>query len=203
MGRWFSEGQGTLRARWKLLVASVLAAALIGLSCGLCESSTKVFCTKIIASLLSLTDLETNAQQNKLKTAIMSRGTIHSITITSGTSLNGYAGTSLKKYDTSTAANMEMKISGRTITLASLTAPSMIRSLNKQARALQRTQALLSRSYGLMASAPSVNLTSKLLLIRPGISLKRLTAKEQMINTSETMTRGSRSGSNLLTSQCL
>lgn len=40
--------------RWLFLVASALVAVLIGLACGLCESSTKRICTGLLELLLLL-----------------------------------------------------------------------------------------------------------------------------------------------------
>lgn len=43
-----------LRRRWKYLAASVLAAVLIGLACGLCESSMNAACMKVANAILLL-----------------------------------------------------------------------------------------------------------------------------------------------------
>ena len=44
----------TLKKRWKFLAVSVLAAALIALACGQCESPTSALCTKTAMAIASL-----------------------------------------------------------------------------------------------------------------------------------------------------
>jgi len=200
--RLFSKERLTPSGRWKWLVASVLAAVLIGLSCGLCESSTKAVCMKLIASSLSLIGADTNAHQTNLKKATTSRTITHSITTTSETSSNAYAAQAIKKFATSTAANMANKISDLTITRPYSTAHLTIGSSINKSRALLPMKAQLFKIYGRMVSAPSVNSTSRQLHTSRDTYLKKSTAIRPLKLTCATTQTEWRTGYALHTPPC-
>ena len=205
MGLWSLKDRGTLSGRWKLLVASVLAAGLIGLLCGLCESSTKAVCMNTltaIASSLSLIDQKTNAPQNKSKRDTTSPGTIPLTITTSKTSLKDYAATSLRKLDIFIAANTARKTSGLTTMRVSSTAHLTIGSSIKKSKALLPMRAAVFKNYGRMVSAPLVNSTSKRQLILPATYSKRLLVIRRMTPICATTETALLTGSNLLTRQC-
>ena len=135
MARWYSNGPGIRSGRWKLLVGSVLGAGLIGLFCGLCESSTKAVCMNMltaIASSLSLTDQKTNAPKTNSIKGTTCPMTTRSIITTLEISSKDCGSTSPKKFATFTVANTGRKISGLTITHASSIAHLTINtSINK------------------------------------------------------------------------
>ncbi len=164
MAPWYSKERLTRSGKWKLLAASVLAAGLIGVLCGLCESPTKQVCTKTlmgIASALSLTDQKTNAIKTNSKKDITSLKTILLTTTTSEISLNAYADSSLKKLDIFTAASMATKICDLTIMPVYSTCALTISSSTHKNRASLHTKAQHFKNYGHMASVQSANLISK------------------------------------------
>ena len=159
-----ADSSSTKRRRhWKWPAASVLAAVLIGLACGLCESSTKQACismTAVIASSLSLIGIETNAAFQTLPPATTYRTTTHSIKNISNHSLNVSENISRKKYDTSTAENTATKISDRITMRVCSTVPSTTWSSTNRNRALPPTHHQQWKSSGHTASLLSANLTS-------------------------------------------
>ncbi len=164
MGLWSSNGRHTPSAKWKLLVASVLAAALIAVLCGRCESSMKATCMNligVIASSLSLTDRNKNVPDNNSEKGIMYRTITPSTITTSGISLKGYAVTSHKKSDTSTAENMGRKIFARTTTHVYSIVPSLTPSFTNTDLGSPHMKVILCKNYGPMVSAPSANSISR------------------------------------------
>ncbi len=202
MAALFSKGPHTLSAKWKLLAASVLAAGLIALLCGQCESFTKAACMKITASLLLPIDQKPNATHNKLKNDITFLTTILSTTTTSETSLSGYAATSLKKSATFIAANMARKISDLTIMPVSSTAHLTINSSINKAKALLPMRAKLYKISGHLDSAQLANLTSKQRRTQLDIFLKKLMEAERMTLTCDLTNTALPSGSDLHTLRC-
>lgn len=201
-----SNGPPTLQKKWKWLVGSVLAAALIGLLCGLCESPTKQACMTIstgIASSLSRTVKDMGLIPNKSKTDSMSLGTTLSIKATSKNSLNGSENISNKKSATFIAENTETKHSDRTIMRVCSTVHSTIKLSNNQATESQRTQARHLQIYGAMGSAPSANSISIQPLTRRGIYLKRLTGNKPWTSTYAQINMAWRIGLGPLTLRCL
>ncbi len=205
MARWFLKGPGTPSGRWKLLAGSVLAAAVIGLSCGLCESSTKQVCQSIlsaIASSLSPTDQSKIATKNNIKNVTTSRPTTHSITTTSGIFSKDSDGIYRKKLDIFIAENTGMKISDRITTRAYLTSLSTTRSLNNKEKELEYTLLQPCKNYGLMDFQPLANSTTK-----PPHTLLVIYSKKSQASKLPTLTyamtkMGLPSGSNPLTLQC-
>ncbi len=205
MVRLFSKGALTLSGRWKLLVGSVLAAALIGLSCGLCESSTKQVCQSMfmaIASSLSPTDQLKNVTSNNSKIGTTSLTTILLTTTTSETSSNAYAATFLKRYATIIAASMATKTSDLTIMPVSSTAHLTISSSINKSKALLPMRAKLYSLYGLMDSAQLANSISKRHFIRPLIYNKKLQAFVLTTPICATTNMALRSGLNPHTQRC-
>ncbi len=205
MGRWFSNNPDIRSGKWKLLVASVLVAVLIGLSCGLCESSMRRVCmtiTSAIASSLSRTEEKTNAPRNNIRTGIMSRATTLSTTITSKTSSKDCGDMSRKKFATSTVANMGTKTYGPTIMPVCSTYNSTIKSLSNSNKALLLTLAQHLQNYGRMASAQLASLTSTVRPILPGTSLKKSPARTPWRRTCAPMNTESLIGLDLLTLRC-
>ncbi len=205
MARWFSNGRGTPSGRWKLLAASVLAAALIGLLCGLCESSTNQACRSIlsaIASSLSLTDQSKNAPPTNSPRDTMSQATTLSTTTTSGIFSKDSDGIYRKKLDIFIAENMATKISDLTIMPASLTSRSTTKYLNNKRKALQYTLLQPCRNYGLMDFQPLAISTT-----RPPHTLlvtysKKSQASKRPTLTYVTMNTALPSGLNHLTLRC-
>jgi len=205
MARWFSNGLPTRSGKWKWLVASVLAAGAIGLSCGLCESSTKAACMQMltaIASSLSPIDQKTNAVPASSPMDTMSLTTIRSTTITSETSLNDSVDTFLNPYATFTVANMGTKISDRTTMPVSLMFHSTIRSSINKEKALLLTHRQLCRNSGLMDSQRWANSTTIRQLIPLAIYSKKSQDPTHSRRISEMMNTALRTGSNLHTVRC-
>ncbi len=198
-----SKEPRTLSAKWKLLAASVLVAGLIALLCGQCESFTKAACMKITASLLLPIDQKTSATQTKSETATTYRTTTLSTITTSATSSNDCGNTSLKKFATSTVANMGKKISDLTIMPVSSTVHLTINSSINKSKALLPMRAKLYQIFGRSASARSANSTSKPRLIPRVTYLKKSRAPRQMILICATTNTAWHSGFALRIQQCL
>jgi len=176
MAPWYSKERLTRSGQWKLLAVSVSAAGLIGLLCGLCESSTKHVCTNMItgiASLLSPTEAKTNAPSTNTNKDITSLMITRSTTTTLETSSNAYAAIIRKKFGTFTAANMATRISDLTTMPVCLTAHLTTASSISKTKALLPMKALLYKISGHTVSVPSGNLIMKPLLTRPDIYSKK------------------------------
>lgn len=207
MALWSSKDPDTPSAKWKLLAASVLAAALISLLCGLCVLSTSRICTNIltaIVSSLSLTDQQKNAQTNNSKIITTYPTTTLSTISIFGTSSNGYVNTSINKlFAISTVGNMATKISGPTITHVCSTSNSTMYSCTNSNKASPLTNPEHFKNYGPMGSAQSANSILKPLLIRAATYSRKLQGLKQSKCTSEATNMASLTGSNHLTSRCL
>ncbi len=202
----YSNKPGIRLGKWKWLVGSVLAVVAIALSCGPCESSTKLHCTKTImetVSSLLLIGENQNVPKNNSETGTTSPTTTRSITTTSETSLKDCENTFRKKYATSTVANTEMKISDPTTTQSCLIARSTISKSNNKKKELRPSPAQSSPIYGLMASVQSENAIMKRQLIPLAIYLKKSRASRPKMLICETTIMASLSGLSLHTRQCL
>lgn len=183
-------------------MASVLAAVLIALLCGQCESSTKALCMKTIALLPLPTAIPANAPANNFEKDTTYRTTGPSTKNTSRTSSKDLGNTSRKKSDSSTVENMAKKPNDLTTTHVYSTSTSTMYVCTDQTRELIRMNQRLCKIYGLTASQQSVSLTTTPPLTQHDMCLKKSQAFRLPIITCDATNMASLTGCNLNTSQC-
>lgn len=185
-----------------LLAASVLAAVLIALVCGRCESSMKVHCMNTItaiASSLSLTGTKSTALPANSPTDTTSRMTGRSTNPTSATSSKDSANTknfATSEFDFSNAVNMAKKHNAPIITSSSSIVPSMTYRCIDLTKAFTPTKVQRSPNSGRTASQRSANATTTPPLTPLATSSKKSTDIKQRIITCEWTNTDAATGSN-------